>query len=235
MEIRATPRVEFSALLWTQYPPCGRCSGSTGSSTLLSVPPAPEDEDVPSRADAAQAPAAAPTPELPPRFQTVVVGVDFSEAARAAVAQAAQIAALDRSELHLLHVFFPPWWRLHYRAPTVYVAPESQREYRAKLKARLAALVAPFDEQLRGLSVRCQLQESRSAAFGIVTYAREKGADLVVLGSPRTPGWWRALVGSTADGVLRAASFAVLVVRPSASDADLRPHRRHWWSSGSRS
>lgn len=56
-------------------------------------------------------------------FKTVVVGLDFSETSALALKRAAELALLDKAELRVFHVFDPPWHRLHYRAPTVEVAP----------------------------------------------------------------------------------------------------------------
>lgn len=46
----------------------------------------------------------------------------------------------------------------------------------------------------------------------IVRVAKEKNADLIIMGTHGRRGWRRALAGSVADGVVRAASHPVLVV-----------------------
>lgn len=47
----------------------------------------------------------------------------------------------------------------------------------------------------------------------IVDYARESGADLVIIGSHGRSGLQRLFLGSVAEGVVRSASMPVLVVR----------------------
>jgi nucleotide-binding universal stress UspA family protein len=48
---------------------------------------------------------------------------------------------------------------------------------------------------------------------GIVQYARESGADLIVIGSHGRSGISRLVLGSVAEGVIRNATVPVLVVR----------------------
>ncbi|MGZ8829236.1 MAG: universal stress protein [Thermoanaerobaculia bacterium] len=58
----------------------------------------------------------------------------------------------------------------------------------------------------------------------IVRTAREIDADLIVMGTHGRRGWRRALVGSVADGVVRAASQPVLVV-PESHDVRKHPEQ----------
>ncbi len=149
----------------------------------------------------------------PGAFTTVVAAVDFSETSARALARAAQFAAQDGAELHVLHVFSAPWHRLHYRAP-----------------ARLADLIcrssietdsSSFAEAARrvsdahpGLRVRTSCFEHKGHRSGIVEYAEGASADLIVLGTRGRTNLRDILLGSTAEKALAESHCSVLAVKP---------------------
>jgi len=55
--------------------------------------------------------------------------------------------------------------------------------------------------------------ENGDARSTIVDFARQWGADLIVIGSHGHKGWERLLLGSVAESVVRHATCSVLVVR----------------------
>jgi nucleotide-binding universal stress UspA family protein len=57
----------------------------------------------------------------------------------------------------------------------------------------------------------------------IVDLARQRRADLIVMGSEGTDAIGYAMLGSTADRVLRRAPCAVLAVRANGPQTDERP------------
>ncbi len=149
-------------------------------------------------------------------FRTVVACVDFTEASRAVVAQAAQIARGDGSELRAVHVFEAPWHRLHYRAPTLQATPQYRREFGHALQKRLESFVLPIARDY-GLTPACHIEENRGHGWGVVEYARAHGIDLLVLGTRSRASLRDMLLGSTAERVLRETSRSVFAVRgPSA-------------------
>ncbi len=107
-------------------------------------------------------------------FHTVVAGVDFSPTSVLAVAQATQVAGREAGEIHCLHVFDPPWQRLHYHAPTPEAAPDFQQQYTDALQARLTEFV----DQHEGFNLRCVVFPWSSYGQGITQYAKEVKADL---------------------------------------------------------
>ncbi|MBL8999704.1 MAG: universal stress protein [Phycisphaerae bacterium] len=153
-------------------------------------------------------------------FASVVAAVDFSNTSRAAVQRAAMFASKDGAAFHLLHVFQPPWQRLHYRAPTPLATPEMQKQYRDGLGRRLEefgreAIAGPFP----GLRPRCEVFECPGHRSGIVDYAASVGADLVVLGTRGRTNLRDVFLGSTAEKTLRETRCSVLAVKPRGDDA----------------
>lgn len=89
--------------------------------------------------------------------------------------------------------------------------------------------IAREEEALRNLAARYLTPGPVPAAIAlpgppvstIVNAAKTSGSDLIIMGTRGDRGWRRALTGSVADGVVRAASQPVLVV-PARRDG--RPH-----------
>lgn len=147
-------------------------------------------------------------------FARVVAAVDFSATSARALARAADVAARDGSELHVLHVFAAPWHRLHYRAPESLAAPHLQKQYRDALERRLADFIAPVAAAHRSLRIRSVCFDQTGHRSGIVDYAKAVSADLVVLGTRGRTNVRDILLGSTAEKVLAESLCSVLAVKP---------------------
>lgn len=162
-------------------------------------------------------------------FRTVVAAVDFSPTSSLAVAQATQVAGREAGEIYCLHVFAPPWRRLHYQAPTPEAAPDFQRQYTDALQGRLAEFVeqhapggiapplvvrpdADIIPQEKGFHLRCVVFPWSSYGQGITQYAKEVKADLVILGTRGHTTLRYLLLGSTAERLLRDLPCSVLTV-----------------------
>jgi len=154
-------------------------------------------------------------------FRSVVACTDFSAIARTAVSQAAGIAARDRAALHVLHVFRAPWHRLHYRAPTPHVTPEFQEQYRHALLGRLEEWTSATLGARSELHVELHLEDCESHGVGIVDFSRERGADLVALGTRGHTNLRDLLLGSTAERVVRDVGCSTLAVKPEGADHPL--------------
>lgn len=68
-----------------------------------------------------------------------------------------------------------------------------------------------------GVTVEPAVIVGRGPAQGILGHADDVGADLIVIGTHGRGGVARAILGSVADKVLRAADAAVLIMRPADS------------------
>jgi universal stress protein A len=158
------------------------------------------------------------TPEIArPKFERILVAVDFSEESRSALACAAEMASKFDASLTLVHVVEP-----HFGPPEADLPPlageASDAEEFAEAKLELNAL----GEQMLG---PCRVVETTVRAglafFEITEAAKALGADLIVVGTHGYTGLKRALLGSTAEKVVRHAPCPVLVARDSYQDLRL--------------
>ena len=116
-------------------------------------------------------------------FKTIVAAIDFSENSARVLEWAAHFAARDGAELHVLHVFAAPWHQLRYLAPTPLVQPHLQKQYRDALERRLSEFARPVFEGHAGLRARLACHDYNGHRSGIVEYAGNVSADLIVLGT----------------------------------------------------
>jgi universal stress protein E len=145
-------------------------------------------------------------------FKTVVVAVDFSETSLRAVDQGVRIATMDGATLYVVHVFTAPWNRpfLVSRGAT----PALNDKYREIMLGRLEEFCGPFRHEMAFLRPRYQLVESVNHGHGIGQFARQIGAELVVLGTRGKTNLRDVLLGSTAERVMRDAPCSILAVKP---------------------
>jgi universal stress protein A len=145
------------------------------------------------------------------QFRRIVCPTDFSPTAGAAQRYAASLAQQYSAELVLLHVLPHPHYPLRgFGMAEAY--PHLQEELHKRAKERLAEAakaIAP------GISVRTELCDG-DAYEQIVGFARDKKADLIVIGTHGHTGLKHALLGSTAERVVRLAECPVLTVRTPA-------------------
>lgn len=148
-------------------------------------------------------------------FRTVAACVDFSPTSSSVIEQAHRVASQEDSVIHYLHVFDPPWERLHYLMPTSEANRDFRNQYLAALKGRLEELAAR-----RGATgVHCALFPHTRYGTGIADYAKQIGADLIVLGTRGRTNLRHVLTGTTAERLLRDLPCSVLAVRAVASEA----------------
>lgn len=146
---------------------------------------------------------------LSPALRAIVVAMDFSDPAQRALAAARTLASVcGPSHLVLVHA--------------QYVPPDLA----ASLAEQRMQLPGPDDpriaEQLEAILVELQdagisseyITESGHPAEVLPRVATRLGADLIALGTHGRRGLSRALLGSVAEHVLRAAPMAVLTVGP---------------------
>lgn len=137
-------------------------------------------------------------------FNTILWATDFSPAATAALAHAASLARHDRARLLLLHVV------AHEADPA---PPGSPPDPATELRERAReCLRRAVPEDLRS---HCAVEEI--VAVGkphrqIARIARERRADLIVLGAHGSNALDSLIFGSTAQAVVRMASCPVLTV-----------------------
>ena len=145
-------------------------------------------------------------------WSRILCAVDFSDASRAALEHAAELARRFHAELVLVHVSRGPGGE-EAAAPLALTAEEE-----ADLERRLEQWEREA-EQIAGRDVRTVLAAGAPGAE-VAKIASEERADLVVTGTRGRTGFERAVLGSTAEDILRHAPCAVLVVKTEGEPGD---------------
>jgi nucleotide-binding universal stress UspA family protein len=144
--------------------------------------------------------------------KAIVVGVDFSDAGERALGVAIGLAQRAQAKLFLFHALeiplplFEPY-AVSLPADFVGEARKSAQEKLAKAEERARAA---------GLTVSSRLGEMPAAA-SVSDYAREVGADWIVVGTHGYTGLKHVLLGSVAERTVKESPCSVLVVRQAGS------------------
>ncbi len=144
-----------------------------------------------------------------PLFTRVLSPLDFSEPSEAAFRVALAFAKQEGASLRLLHVVEPILVPADFAMGPVTPAEfEQQLEVQAKQNLEAAARRA----REAGLAVETEMR--RGKPFDqIVACGRERGCDLIILGTHGLTGLTHILMGSTAEKVVRKAASAVLTIK----------------------
>jgi nucleotide-binding universal stress UspA family protein len=143
-------------------------------------------------------------------WKRILCPVDFSDASKAALETAADLAKRQGATLTLLHAYPVPG----------YTFPDGSFVASSKMLEELAEAAKAHLDEWKTLATKLGVAgvEAVTAvgepAAEIVAYAKEKGADLVVVGTHGRTGLTHALMGSVAERVVRRAPCPVLTVRP---------------------
>ena len=145
-------------------------------------------------------------------FNTILVAVDESEAAKEAGDLAVKLALEDHASVVLVNVLdvskliTVAGYDSPYPAQTIDIMRQSAEQLLNDTRAACEA---------KGLKVVTAVGEG-DAVDEIVRLADEHGAGLICIGTHGRQGLARLFVGSVAEGVLRRANVPVLVVRPTS-------------------
>jgi nucleotide-binding universal stress UspA family protein len=145
-------------------------------------------------------------------WKRICCPIDFSDASRAAMEVAADLARRNGGELTLLHAYPIPG----------YTFPDGSVVASPKMMQDLADQAARHIEEWRAEAARLGAPSvSAVTAVGepageIVAYAAEQRMELLVLGTHGRTGLEHALMGSVAERVVRRARCPVLTVHPAA-------------------
>jgi len=139
----------------------------------------------------------------------VLCPVDFSETSRAALRYAVGMCARFDAELTLLHVFQPPGFTL----PEGMVVAGADAF--ATLMRDVEVALTTWRQEAERLGGRAVKTDTAMGSTHpeIVRYADEHAVDLVVIGTHGRTGIAHALLGSTAEKIVRYAHCPVLTVR----------------------
>lgn len=142
------------------------------------------------------------------KMQKILCPVDFSDASKKALRWARSLAESQGSEIVLLHVIEPYVLPIEYGlAPMPHIELDEQAK-----KNALDGLQKLAASELPKIKVQTLVQFGRAADV-VVTLAKEKAADLIVIATHGRTGVSRMFLGSTAERVVRLAPCPVLSVR----------------------
>ncbi len=143
-------------------------------------------------------------------LKQILSPVDFSEASRAALRHATELASHFQAELCVLHVVAP--------VPTPLLAsdysfhvPKYEEVLRDDSQERLKEII---EEQIEKQVLARSLVAYGVAADEIVRVATEQSMDLIVIATHGLTGWRHLVFGSVAERVVRTAPCPVLTIHP---------------------
>lgn len=152
------------------------------------------------------------------QYTKIIVPLDGSGWAEAALPHAARIAKNNKAELILLHVFHsnsaPYQDTMALAGREEFVDPEYEN-----IKAKLISL--RNDLRAEGVTVRGHILHGRNPASNIVKYVESEKADLVVMSTHGRTGLARFVFGSVAHKVMEALEIPVLLVRPDRAEEEM--------------
>jgi nucleotide-binding universal stress UspA family protein len=141
----------------------------------------------------------------------IMVPLDGSTFAEAALPIAFGLARRDGATVHLVKVHEPPTPVAGPEGPAMY-DPEIDEELERNGRRYLGVMLAWTNGDDRARAVTAYLHGPVTESLSI--YVRDEAIDLVVMTTHARGGVSRALLGSVADGVVRHSLAPVLLVRP---------------------
>jgi nucleotide-binding universal stress UspA family protein len=145
-------------------------------------------------------------------WKRICCPIDFSDASRAAMEVAADLARRCGAQLVLLHAYPIPGYT--FPDGSVVASPRMMQELAEQAERHLEDWRHDA-ETILGAPVQGEKAVGEPAAE-IVSFAKGRGVDLLVLGTHGRTGIEHALMGSIAERVVRRAHCPVLTVRPAA-------------------
>src|SRR5579875_1921137 len=148
------------------------------------------------------------------RFRRIVVAIDFSGPAKCALHNAAVLATQFGSELFLVHAASPFFYSTADQAVPYEILEQNLNDIRAQL-----------GQTIRDDAAFRELAPTSFVAYGdavqmVCQIAKDKAADLIVVGSHAASGLERLALGSVAECILRQSECPVLIVGPRCTPQD---------------
>ena len=148
-------------------------------------------------------------------WKKICCPIDFSDASRAAMEVAADLARRGGAELVLLHAYPIPGYT--FPDGSVVASPKMMQDLADQAEKHLEEWRAEAQRLVGAGAARVGAQKAiGEPAAEIVAFAKGAGIDLVVVGTHGRTGLEHALMGSVAERVVRRAHCPVLTVRPPA-------------------
>ena len=146
------------------------------------------------------------------RIEKILCPVDFSDCSEKAVTYAVALAERFAAQLHLLHVLD---MRIYSHLEPLAGSGWSVHDIEGDVVDDLEELVRPED---RGAIDVDTVVRKGNPFVEIVTFAKDEGIDLIVIGTHGRTGLKHMLIGSVAERVVRRAPCPVLTIRPDERD-----------------
>jgi nucleotide-binding universal stress UspA family protein len=146
-------------------------------------------------------------------WKRICCPIDFSDASRAAMEVAADLARRFDADLVLLHAYPVPGYT--FPDGSVVASPKMLQDLADGAERHLDEW--RLDAERAGAPRVTTAKSAGEPAKEIVAFARDSGVDLLVLGTHGRSGLEHALMGSITERVLRKAHCPVLTVRPEAA------------------
>ncbi len=144
-------------------------------------------------------------------WKRICCPIDFSDASRAALEVAADLARRFGAELVLLHAYPIPGYT--FPDGSVVASPKMMQELAEQAQRHLEEWRVDAERLVAAPRVSAERAVGEPAAE-IVSFAQGRGVDLLVLGTHGRTGLEHALMGSIAERVVRRAHCPVLTIRP---------------------
>ena len=138
----------------------------------------------------------------------IVVGIDHSDGAKAALRFALEEARLRGVKLRAVHA-----WKFDYLEAPGLMRTLPPGEYETLHSAAEAALDATFKEVGNAEGVEVERRVVQGAPAGVLV-EESRGADLLVVGSRGLGGFAQLLLGSVSQQCAHHAKCPVVIVRP---------------------
>ena len=146
-------------------------------------------------------------------YQTIVVPVDGSETAYAAVAKSIEFAQAFGSKIIVVQVLsLDPYIAAEYIS--AHQTNDLIERARTSILESLDAAKAKFNQY--GIEVETQILEGHVIHREIIKVAEENHADLIIIGSHGRTGLKKFFLGSVAQSLLGESHIPVLIVRQSS-------------------
>lgn len=144
-------------------------------------------------------------------YKKIVVPLDGSGWAEAAVPHAARIAKNNDAEIILLHVYHSPMAAYQDTVALASKQEMADQEYE-QIKSHLIGI--RNDLRSEKVKVRGHILHGRNPAHHIIQFVESEGADLVVMSTHGRTGIARFVFGSVAHKVMQSLDVPVLLIRP---------------------
>ena len=146
-------------------------------------------------------------------YQTIVVPVDGSETAYAAVAKSIEFAQAFGSKIIVVQVLsLDPYIAAEYIS--AHQTNDLIERARTSIIESLDAAKAKFNQY--GIEVETKILEGQVIHREIIKVAEENHADLIIIGSHGRTGLKKLFLGSVAQSLLGESHIPVLIVRQSS-------------------